>query len=84
MKKEEIKKFEALSEEVLGHKYHYRKLMRKGIVYERQCVNPNGPSRPAFIARRTPLTAQGVWAYMSQTKAMQAKMKKDLEDKENA
>lgn len=81
MKKEDTKKFEEMSAKVLGHKYAYRKLMRKGIVYDRKHINPKGPSRPAFIARRQPLTPQGVWAYMEQTLQMREKIQKDLEDK---
>ncbi len=84
MKKSETKKFEELSEEVLGHKYHYKKLMVTGIVYDRQRVNPTSNGRPAFVARRRPLTSAGVWEYMMQTKQMQAKIKQDLEEKNNA
>jgi hypothetical protein len=71
MKKEETKKFEELSLKVLGHKHFYRKLMSKGIVYDRKCVNPNSGNHPAFVARRQPLTAAGVWEYMTQTLAAQ-------------
>lgn len=81
MRKEEVKQFEEMSLKVFGKKYEYQKLLNKGLVHDKKLVNPKGPSRPAFIAKRTKLTPAGCMAYMEQTLAMRERIKNDLAEK---
>ena len=81
MKKEDTLELNELSVKTFGTANQWRKLTRKGLVTERQCVNPKGPSRPAYIARRMPLTPQGAKHYMLETLRMREEVKKDAEKK---
>ena len=79
MKKELTQELNNLSVECFGKPYEWRKLTRKGLITERQCVNPNGPNQPAFIARRIPLTPQGAKHYMQET----LRMRKQIQEEKN-
>lgn len=74
MKREEFEDLCDLSERALGHKYAWKKLMKKGLVSEYQRVGRRGAT-----ARRMPLTTNGVKQYLVATLEMQAKMKQDME-----
>lgn len=92
MRKEETQKFEELSLECFGNKYTYRKLMSqrgkpkffqssRGLVYDKKFVE--GSKKPAYTARRQPLTPAGVLQYMEKTIEMRKQIKKELKEKEN-
>ena len=76
MKKELTQELNELSLTCFGNRYAWRKLTRKGLVTARKCVNPNGPSAPAFVARRIPLTPKGAEHYMLETLRMREEVKK--------
>lgn len=68
MKKEDTKRYEDMSMEVFGHKYHYKKLMTQGLRY-----------REGTYVRRRPLTAAGVWEYMRATLEKRNELLKEME-----
>jgi hypothetical protein len=77
MKKEEFRELCDLSLLALGHKYAWKKLRNKGLAHERKAVGRG------FIARRMPLTVEGVKHYLKTTLDMQSKLQKELEEKKN-
>lgn len=77
MKKSEFKELCDLSFLVLGHKYAWQKLRKKGLVYDRQ------QSGRGFIARRMPLSIEGVKHYLKTTLEMRSKMQQEMEAKNN-
>jgi hypothetical protein len=73
MKKEEFRELCDLSLLALGHKYAWKKLRNKGLVHERKAVGRG------FIARRMPLTVEGVKHYLKTTLEMQSKLRAEVE-----
>ena len=67
MKKSANKLLEKLSIECFGNKYYYKKLMKTGLLYDKKCINPNGPKAKAYTAKRLKMTEEGVRMYMKRT-----------------
>lgn len=77
MTKNENKLLQELSIECFGKKYHYKKLMKIGLIYDKVCVNPNSRKAPAFVAKRIKFTKDGVKMYMKRTIEARKQQEKD-------
>jgi hypothetical protein len=77
MTKQQFKELCDLSFLVLGHKYAWKKLRTKGLVSERQRAGRG------FIARRMPLSVEGVKHYLTKTLEMRANIQKEQEVNKN-
>lgn len=77
MRKEEFKELCDLSYLALGHKYAWKKLRRCGLVSERVRVGRG------HVARRMPLSVEGVKHYLKTTLEMRSKIQQDMEAKDN-
>lgn len=75
MKKEDFKELCDLSEKALGSKYAWKKLRTKGLISGKQHIGRGA------IARRMPLSVEGVKHYLKTTLDLQEKIRKDLEAK---
>lgn len=75
MNKQDTDEMNLLSLLCFGHKYHWKKLRKQGLVV--------GHDKESGHLRRIPLTTQQAKDYMTKTLEMRDNMAKELEGKKN-